>query len=180
MHKTVLGFLAALMMFTMTGHGARDVHGVVTTVFPVSFAGKSWQPAVYGDPGKCLGCGKITNKALSAVLRGELDDFSKDFLPLDPGGTVYLYFDSLTNWRVGTNANGTGLVPLQGRVANDGQFWMLGTWNFGTNGSVFVVGKAKFNTGNFIPKSVKGTVYFFSETIDTGLVLKAKTGKPLL
>jgi len=181
MRKVILAGLAIVAMLASAGHGPRSAEGqgVGGVILPVSFSGESWQPAVYGLPGKKLGNGKITNKGLTAVLKGELDDFAKDFLPLDPGGTVYLYYDSLTSWRVATNPNGQNTVPLTGRVANDGTFWMMGTWNFGTMGSVFAVGKVKFEKGTFNAKSVTGNVYFFSEVIDTGLILKAKTGKPV-
>jgi len=157
--------------------------GAPVALFPVVLKGTSFQPQVRIVPGKCLGCGKVTDKAITAVLQGTLDDFAKPYLPLDPSGHVYLYFDSLDNWHLATNPNGTGVqVPLSGAVANDGTFWMMGDYNFGTAGSIFVVGKVAFTKKEpdpFQPKSVKGNFYFFSSMIDTGLNLKFKTGKPL-
>jgi len=174
--------IVALVLITgfASGRHPRQAEGLGTTLFPLSVKGTSFQPGVYGLPGKSLGSGKVNDKAIQGVLQGTLDDFSKDYLPLDPSGKFFLYFDGLTHWRVGSNTAGAGLVPLSGRVGNDGTFWMMGDYNFGTAGSIFVVGKVKFQKGSFNPKSVSGTLYFFSEIIDTGLNLKFKTGKPLI
>jgi hypothetical protein len=183
MRKLSVIILIVLVALVASGQNPRPAGGVIPTVIlPLTINGKSWQPAVYGKPGLCLGCGKVKDKAVTEVLQGTLDDFSKDFLPLDPGGKFYLYYDGLTSWRVATNQAGQNAVTLAGRVANDGTFWMMGPYNMGTMGTVFVVGKVKFDSkaaDPFTAKSVAGTLYFFSETIDTGLVLKFKTGKPL-
>jgi hypothetical protein len=170
--------VAAVTTWQLRGHA----EGVGTTIFPLSLSGKSYQPQVRIVPGKCLGCGKVTDKAVTAVLQGTLDDFAKDFLPLDPSGHVFLYYDGLDNWRLATNTNGSGTVPLAGAVANDGTFWMMGGYNFGTAGTIFAVGKVSFTKKEpdpFEAKSIKGTMYFFSSVIDTGLVMKFKTGKPV-
>ena len=101
---------------------------------------------------------------------------------LDPSGKVFLYYDSLTSWRLATNTAGQSTVPLTGAVANDGTYWMMGSYNMGTAGSIFAVGKVTFDKkapDPFQAKSVKGMFYFFSNLIDTGLVLKFKTGKPV-
>ncbi|HZR80767.1 MAG TPA: hypothetical protein VFD92_06700 [Candidatus Binatia bacterium] len=180
MRKGLLVILAAAAVLVATWQHPGPAQGVGGTIFPLSISGTSWQPQVYGLPGKPLGNGKVNDKAIKGVLQGTLDDFAKDYLPLDPSGQVFLYFDGLTGWRIGTNSSGSNLVPLSGRVANDGTFWMMGDYNFGTMGTIFVSGKVKFLKGTFDPKSVSGTFYFFSETINTGLILKFKTKKPLV
>lgn len=180
MRKLAVVVALVLVAVLASGRQPRQAEGVGTTLFPLAVKGTSFQPAVYGVPGKSLGSGKVNDKAIQGVLQGTLDDFSKNYLPLDPSGKFFLYFDGLTRWRVGSNTAGSNLVPLSGRVGNDGTFWMMGDYNFGTAGTIFVVGKVKFQKGTFDPKSVSGTLYFFSELIDTGLNLKFKTGKPLV
>ncbi len=178
----VVLFALSVVALTTWQLGGRASGVGPVTIFPLSLSGKSYQPQVRIVPGKCLGCGKVTDKAITAVLQGTLDDFAKDFLPLDPSGHVYLYYDSLDNWRLATNTNGTGTVPLSGGVANDGTFWMMGDYNFGTAGTIFAVGKVSFTKKDpdpFQAKSIKGNMYFFSSVIDTGLVMKFKTGKPV-
>jgi hypothetical protein len=183
MRKIGIASLVVVLVALGSWGQPRRAESITTSIFPLSISGKSWQPGVVAPPGRCAGCGKIKDKAVTAVLQGTLDDFAKDYLPLDPSGKVFLYYDSRTDWRVATNVNGQDTVPLSGHVANDGTFWMMGDYNMGTMGSMFAVGKVKFDkraADPFQAKSVKGTFYFFSELIDTGLVLKFKTGKPVL
>lgn len=182
MRKAVLVVVALVAVAVAGFRETRPAQGITLALFPLSISGTSWQPAVYGQSGKPLGNGKVNDKAIRGVLQGTLDDFAKDYLPLDPSGTVYLYYDGLTSWRIGTNTSGSSLVPLSGRVANDGTFWMMGDYNFGTAGTIFAVGKVSFTKKDpdpFQAKSIKGTMYFFSSLIDTGLVMKFKTGNPV-
>lgn len=184
MRKFWFGLAAVALIFAALSRGpepARAVPGAV--VFPLKLSGESWQPQVVGVPGKKLGNGKVKDKAITAVLQGILPDFAADYLDLDPSGRFFLHYDGRTSWRVATNANGDNATTLQGQVSNDGVAWLFGTYALplvmGT-GDVFVTAKVKFVTGTFTPKSIKGTLFFSSAAINTGLILKFKTDKPLV
>lgn len=150
--------------------------GTAIAVFELKMSGKSWQTGVVLNPGVKPPIGKVTNKDIAAVLKEELPDFAADYLDLDPGGRFYLFYDTKSSWRVATNSAGTNATTLHGQVANDGVFWMAGSYDFaGAGGDVFVTGKVTFKKGTFEPKKVKGKMYFVSETITTGLNLKFQT-----
>jgi hypothetical protein len=119
------------------------------------------------------------------VLKDLLPDFARDFLDLDPSGRFFLHYDGQASWRVATNANGDDATMLHGQVSNDGIAWMFGEYTLpmaAGSGDVFLTAKVKFekaDPGVYIPKAVKGIFYFSSSDINTGLILKFKTLKPL-
>ncbi len=151
-----------------------------TYVFELSMKGKTWNTAVVLNPGVKPPIGKVKNKDIAAVLKGELPDFAADYLDLDAGGKFYLYYDGKSSWRVATNPNGDDLTTLDGQVANDGQFWMAGRYDmFLADADAFAQGKVTFEKGTFTPKKVKGKLHFVSATLGTGMTLSFKTvGKP--
>lgn len=181
MRKFFLVLVAVIVAFAWLSHRPEPARSGAT-VFPLKLSGKSWQPQILTVPGQKVGIGKVKDKDVTAVLQNILPDFAADFLDLDPGGKFFLYFDSLSSWRVATNDTGTNTTTLTGRVSNDGVFWMFGTYDLpmmaGT-GKIFVTGKVKFQKGSFDAAKLNGTFYFLSDPIDTGLILKFKTDKPL-
>jgi len=161
--------------------------GPSTVVFPLKVSGKSWQPQIVGVPGKKIGNANVKEKNLRAVILGTLADFAADYLDLDPSGRFFLYYDDNLTWRVATNSSGDDTTTLNGQVSNDGVAWMFGTYTLplaAGDGDVFVFAKVKFEKGHpfavYVPKSVKGVLYFSSTDINTGLVMKFKTEKPLV
>jgi len=172
----VLGVVAWVTPLGASGDGE------TTHVFRLGINGRSWQTNVIINPGVKPPIGKVNNKTIGATLDGTLPDFAADYLPLDEGGSVYLLFDGLDSWRIATNTQGRNATTLQGRVANDGTFWMTGDYGFFglMDATIFVQGKVKFAKGTHDPKAVAGTFHFISGDIGTGLVLKFKTvGQPL-
>lgn len=182
MRKIVLVLVALVLVFGWLSRRPEPARSS-TVAFPLKLNGTSWQPQVLGVPGKKLGTGKVKDKNITAVLQGTLPDFAADFLDLDPSGKFFLFFDNLSSWRVATNDAGSNATTLQGAVSNDGVFWMFGSYDLpmmpGAMGKIFVTGKVKFQKGSFAPAKVSGTFYFLSDPIDTGLILKFKTDKPL-
>lgn len=169
---------AALIPASYFAFGATKSGPPATHVFELNMEGKSWQTAVIINPGVKPPIGKVTNKKIAETLKGELPDFAADYLNLDPGGKFYLLYDGKSSWRVATNPDGVNATTLQGQVANDGQFWMGGSYDsFMADATVFLTGKVKFEKGTFDPKKVSGKFYFVSEAIGTGLNLKFKTTK---
>ncbi len=187
MRKIGFFLLCLVALFVWSSRSPAPVQSAGgTVVFPLKLSGKSWQPQVIGVPGKKVGLGKVRDKNIIAVLQDTLPDFAKDFLDLDPSGRFFLYYDSQTSWRVATNPDGNDTTMLHGQTSNDGIAWMFGEYTLplaaGT-GDVFVTGKVKFfkaDPGNYMPKSVKGVFYFSSPDINTGLILKFKTLKPVV
>jgi len=154
-----------------------------TFVFPLKLSGKTWDTTQVGKPGKKLGVGKVKDKTVAAVLRSEIVNAATDYLHLDASGQFFLYYDSKSSWRVATNQFGTNVTMLEGKVANDGTFWMFGEYDIPPDdetGEVFATGRVKFERGIFNPKSIKGVAYFFSEDIQIGLIVKFKTRKAVL
>jgi hypothetical protein len=154
-----------------------------TVVFPLKIDGKSWQPQIIGVPGKAIGTGPVKDGKTMQILQGILPDFASDYLDLDPGGKFFLYYDSQTQWRAATNPNGQDTTTLTGQISNDGVVWMFGKYTLpmGDPADIFVTGKVKYQKaapGTYIPTSIKGTVFFSSTEIDTGMILKFKTLKP--
>lgn len=75
----------------------------------------------------------------------------------DPG--VYLFFDSVSEWRIATNPAGTDALELSGLVDGKGGFHMAGTYAFPdafTVTSVYLTGKVTFEKGTLVPKKISG------------------------
>jgi hypothetical protein len=173
---TVLFFLTAIVAAKWLQ--SPGVVAGTTFVFPLSIKGKSWQTDVILNPGVKPPIGKVNDKAIAGVLQETLPDFAAQFLDLDPDGRFFLLYDGKESWRVATNTGGTLATTLTGKVANDGTFWMSGTYSApmgGAMGSFFATGKVKFVKGTFDPKKVSGALYFVSDAMSTGLTLKFKT-----
>lgn len=186
MRKLLAVLVVLVALFAWSWHGPRPAKSaVVSQIFPLKVDGKSWQPQIVGIPGKAIGTGPVKDKKTAEILQGILPDFATDLLDLDPGGKFYLYYDSQTQWRAATNPNGENTTTLTGQISNDGQVWMSGTYQLpmamGT-ADIFVTGKVKYEKagiGIYIPKSVKGQVFFSSVDINTGMNLKFKSQPPL-
>ncbi len=162
-----------------------------TFVFQLSIKGKTNQTDIAFPPGSKDIVGKVNDKILASVLRGEIlpghsaVDFATDFLDLDPGGKFYLLYDGRDSWRVATNPQGTGIVTtLNGQTSVQGLFWMAGGVSFpmvGPIANTFAVGKLKFAKGTFNPTKISGVVHFVSKDIGECFTLKFKTvGPPLI
>jgi hypothetical protein len=186
MRKRSFIVVVLVLLAVWSSRSPEPARGLSVATFPLKLNGTSWQPLVQGVPGKKLGVGKVKDKDITAVLQGALDDFAADFLDLDGSGRFFLFYDGNLSWRVATNSAGTDATTLEGMVSNDGIAWMFGEYELpmlmGT-GKVFVTAKVKFQKGLpfgvYVPTSVKGVFHFASEDINTGLILKFKTDKPL-
>ena len=186
MRRVGLVLMIAAALFVWSSRAPEPVQSAGgTVIFPLKLSGKSWQPQVIGKPGKKVGLGKVKDKDITAVLQDTLPDFARDYLDLDPSGRFFLYYDDQMNWRVATNPDGNDTTPLTGQISNDGIAWMFGEYTLplaaGT-GNIFITGKVKYlkaDPGVYMPKSVKGVFYFSSADINTGLILKFKTLKPV-
>ncbi len=192
MRKIALVLLAVITVATWSWYTPRPAEsGGQTVVFPLSVSGKAVQTDIAFGPGFKPTRGKVTDKILGAILRGEnTSDYSVDFLDLlnsDGSGRFYLYFDgrgadgSIT-MRVATNSNGTMATTLEGAITQDGVFWIAGKYSvpiIGTIADAFATGKVKFAKGTFIPLKISGTVHFVSNAIGEGFTLKFKTLAPV-
>lgn len=163
-----------------------------STVFPLSIAGKAVQTDIALGPGFKPTPGKVNDKVIGAILRGEnTSDYSVDFLDIlnhDGAGRFYLYFDGRgadgsVTMRVGTNPNGTLTTALTGAVTQDGLFWIAGKYDLpmiGPLADAFATGKVKFAKGTFEPVKITGTLHFVSNAIGEGFTVKFKTLKPAI
>jgi hypothetical protein len=191
MRKLVLVLIAVIAVGPWSWNTPRPAQGVGNTfAFPLSLKGKTNQTDIALPAGSKDIVGKVNDKILASVLRGEIlpghtaPDFATDFLQLDPGGRFYLLFDGRDSWRVATNPFGTGVVTtLNGQTSLQGNFWMAGKVGFpmvGPSADAFAVGKVKFAKGTFNPLKISGTVHFVSKDVGECFTLKFKTvGGPL-
>jgi hypothetical protein len=192
MRKISLVLLVVLSIAAWSWYTPRQaVGGGQTVVFPLSVSGKAVQTDIAFGPGFKPKPGKVNNKILGAILRGEnTSDYSVGFLDLlnsDGSGRFYLYFDGReadgsTSMRVATNPNGAMATTLTGAVTQDGTFWIAGTYSvpiLGTIADTFATGKVKFAKGTFTPLKISGTVHFVSNAIGEGFTLKFKTLAPV-
>ena len=100
---------------------ARVQSGGNTAVFPLSISGKAIQTDIALGPGFKPIPGKVNDKIIAAILRGEnTSDYSVAFLDVlnhDGSGRFYLLFDGRQDdgsvtMRVATNQNGTLAASL--------------------------------------------------------------------
>lgn len=167
------------------------VQGVgVTSVFPLSVSGKAVQTDIIANPGFTPIRGKVNDKVIAAILRGEnTSDYSVSFLDVlnhDGSGRFYLLFDGRQNngsvtMRVATNPAGTLAASLTGAITQDGTFWVAGKYDLpmiGPLADAFATGKVKFAKGTFEPVKITGTLHFVSNAIGEGFTVKFKTLKP--
>ncbi len=191
MRKTLFAIALVLVCGWLSLPTRQAESGGGSFVFPLSVSGKAVQTDIAFGPGFKPTRGKVSDKILAAILRGEnTSDFSVDFLDIlnhDGSGRFYLFFDgrgpdgSIT-MRVATNPNGTLATALTGAVTQDGQFWIAGDYDLpmiGPLADVFATGKVKFAKGTFDPVKISGVVHFVSNAIGEGFTLKFKTLKPL-
>ena len=192
MRKTLFALVLILVSGWLSIPTRQAVSGADTFVFPLSVSGKAVQTDIAFGPGFKPVRGKVSDKIIAAILRGEnTSDFSVDFLDIlnhDGSGRFYLFFDgrgidgSIT-MRVATNAAGTLGTALTGAITQDGQFWIAGSYDLpmlGPLADVFATGKVKFAKGTFNPVKISGVVHFVSNAIGEGFTLKFKNaGGPL-
>lgn len=154
-------------------------------IFEISVKGKSWASAVIVNPGLKVGIGKVDDQLVADVLTGiDLDDYSVDFIDKDPGGKLYLYYYSREQMGYATNPDGVDVTLMRGQCAPDGNFWMYGFYEGGfaqafSNADCMFTGKIKWentgDSGQYVPLKIKGTLFFVSQDITTGMTLKVKT-----
>lgn len=156
-------------------------------VFTLSLSGKTVQTDIAAPPGFKPGRGKVNDKIVGAILRGDnTTDYSVGFLDIlhhDGSGRFYLYFDGRgddgsVTMRVGTNATGVMTTALTGAITQDGAFWIAGKYDLpliGPYADVFAAGNVKFAKGTFDPVKISGTVHFVSNAIGEAFTLKFKT-----
>ncbi len=186
MRKVLFPVLVLLLVVTWL-RPPRSEGVVPSFVFPISVSGKAFTTNL-SFPFKP---GKVNDKILGAILRGEnTDDESVPFLDIlhsDPSGRFFVYFDGrnadgTTSWRVATNPNGVMVTTINGAMTQDGVFWLAGTYAvpvMGTVADAFVNGQVKFAKGTFTPVKITGTLNFVSNVIFQSFTLKFKTvGKP--
>jgi|GEM_PF-3846363 len=82
-----------------------------------------------------------------------------DSLDINVTSSVFLFFDSLTSWRLANNGAGDDAVTLTGLVDGKGGFMMAGT-HTSVDGDTFILlkGKVKFMPGTFTPLKVSGKI----------------------
>lgn len=192
MRRIAFIVLVVLTVGVWSWRTPRPAQGVgQSVVFPLSVSGKTVQTDIAFGPGFKPTRGKVNDKIVGAILRGEnTTDYSVDFVDLlnsDGTGRFYLYFDGRgvdgsTTMRVATNPSGNMATTLEGAVTQDGEFWIAGKYSapvIGTIADTFVTGKMKFAKGTFNPLKISGTVHFVSNAIGEGFTLKFKTLAPL-
>lgn len=191
MRKLVV-FLVVVLVYSVWLRPAPVQSVGASTVFPLSIGGKAVQTDIAFGPGFKPIAGKVNDKVISAILRGEnTSDYSVSFLDIlnhDGSGRFYLYFDGRNangsvTMRVGTNPNGTLTTALTGAVTQDGTFWIAGKYDLpmiGPLADAFAVGKVKFAKGTFEPLKITGTLHFVSNAIGEGFTVKFKTLKPVV
>ncbi len=180
----LLLLLAVTVAWVLPAFGAGD-GDPPQAIFEISAKGKSWASAIDVNPGLKLGIGVVNDKFISDVLTGvDTEDYAVDYADLDPGGKLYLYYYSREQMGYATNPDGVDVTLLRGQCAPDGTFWMYGFYEGGfaqafSNADCMFTGKIKWeNTGDpqqYVPLKVKGTLYFVSQDITTGMTLKVKT-----
>jgi len=191
MRKTLPALVIIAGFAVWSWFAPRPAQSVGTTfVFELSVKGKTNQTDIFLPPGSHDVTGKVNDKILASVLRGEILpghtvlDFATDYLHLDPGGKFYLLYDGRDSWRVATNPTGIGATTLNGQTSVQGNFWLAGKVGFpivGPNADAFVVGKLKFAKGTFNPVKISGLAHFVSKDIGECFTLKFKTvGPPLV
>jgi hypothetical protein len=158
-----------------------------TFVFPLSVSGKATQTDIAFGPGFKPRPGKVNDKILAAILRGEnTSDYSVPFIDVlgsDGTGRFYLLFDGRgadgsVNMRVATSPNSPLAATLTGAITQDGVFWIAGKYNLpmvGPLADAFATGKVKFAKGTFNPVKITGTLNFVSAAIGEGFTVKFKT-----
>ncbi len=171
-------FIALLLASTLAP--AYAARGATTHRFLLSMSGRSTNSGVVLPPGAKPIQGKVNDKVIAETLQGILPDYAAQFLHLDPEGKFYLFFDSRDSWRVASSSTAANATTLRGQTDTQGNFLMAGYYGFmGIDLDLFVVGKVSWEKGQFVPKSVKGTIYFVSDDMGEMMTLKFKTnGKP--
>jgi hypothetical protein len=154
-------------------------------IFEISVKGKSWASAVIVNPGLKVGIGKVDDKLVADVLTGvNLEDYSVDFIDKDDGGKLYLYYYSREQMGYATNPDGVDVTLMRGQCAPDGNFWMYGFYEGGfaqafSNADCMFTGRITWestgDSGQYVPLKIKGTLFFVSQDITTGMTLKVKT-----
>jgi hypothetical protein len=108
---------------------------------------------------------KVTASGIVDCVKGSVQGCTAGTIESDAGGTVFLFWDGQTSWRVGTHANGTDAVVLTGTVDGKGGFAFAGTDAL-SGTSFYITGKAKLQKGqvDFVPLSLAGKITAVSST----------------
>jgi hypothetical protein len=185
--RKILVVLLVLAVYSVWIHPRRVESVGATFTFPLSVSGKAVQTDIALGPGFKPKPGKVNDKIVGAILRGEnTSDYSVSFLDIgghDGTGRFYLTVgprgqDGSITMRVATSPNGVVGTNLTGAVTQDGLFWVAGKYDLpmiGPLADAFATGKMKFVKGTFTPAKVSGTVHFVSNAIGEGFTLKFKT-----
>jgi hypothetical protein len=112
------------------------------------------QPA----PGKKAFVNKLKTAAIVGCIAGTNPaDGCAGFMENDAGGKAYVFFDSLTSWRISTHLNGSNAMTLHGLVDGAGNFMFAGT-HAKSGAEVVLSGKVKFAKGSYTPTGLSGKV----------------------
>jgi hypothetical protein len=93
------------------------------------------------------------SECIAGTAAGCSDGVTIEANPGDP--QAYLFFDSLTSWRVATNSNGDEATTLTGLVDGKGGFMFSGTHAL-TGTAMLLSGKVVFEKGTLVPKKISG------------------------
>jgi hypothetical protein len=127
-------------------------------VFEIVGGGSQTHFEFQPPPGKKAFVNKLTASAITACIAGTNPaDGCAAFMDGDAGGKAYLFFDSVTSWRIGTKTDGSNAMTLNGLVDGAGNFMFAGT-HAKSGSHVIVSGKAKFLKGTYTPLGVSGKV----------------------
>lgn len=132
------GVYAGSVIFTLTGSGSIvHPHGVQPGLKPFKNTVKIAQISEC-IAGTAAGCGGTIEAN-----------------PEDP--TAYLFFDSLTSWRIATNANGDDATTLTGLVDGKGGFMFAGAHAL-SGTELLISGKVSFAKGTLTPQKISGKI----------------------
>jgi hypothetical protein len=112
------------------------------------------QPA----PGKKAFVNSLKPAAIVACIAGTNPaDGCAGFMENDAGGKAYIFFDSLTSWRISSHLDGSNPLTVTGLVDGAGNFMFAGT-HAKSGAQVVLSGKVKFLKGTYTPTAINGKV----------------------
>jgi hypothetical protein len=149
---------------------APPAHAFGGEVFEITGAATQLHFEAQPLPGKKAFVNKITAKVMSACIAGTNPaDGCAGRVENDAGGKAYIFFDSLTSWRMSTHLDGSEATTFEGLVDGAGNFMFAGEHAKSGN-RVMLSGKVKFSRGTYTPTGINGkvlavsnlTAHFFS------------------
>lgn len=156
-HGIAAGFVMAAGVGAWLALRAPDAEAFSGEVFEITGGGS----IVHFDSQPAPGRGpsfknKVTAASLVDCIKGT-EPSCAGLLDADAGGKAYIFFDTLTRWRVGTSLNGTNATQLEGYVDGKGTFLFMGR-HAKSGSNVLISGKVKFQKGTYTPLSIKGKI----------------------